>query len=190
MAYRHYHTKGLIINSRPAGEANRFYQIFTADFGLIFVLAQGVRLEKSKLRYHLTNYTLVELELVRGREYWRLVGAGQPYPQETKRQTTFFHKLALILGRLIHGEGANTEIFADLIRAEELLTLEKRGQLADLEIFMMIRLLANLGYLAQDSLTGPIIRAKEFDWAMIGELIGDHPPLIKLINQSLLASGL
>ena len=75
MAYRHYQTEGLVINSRPYGEADRFYQILTPDFGLISVLAQGVRLEKSKLRYQILNYSLVNIELVRGREYWRLVGA-------------------------------------------------------------------------------------------------------------------
>lgn len=188
MAYRHYETEGLIIADRPIGEANRLYRIFTRDFGLIQVMAQGVRLEKSKLRYNLNNSNFVSLNLVRGREYWRLVGADK-INLANKNQKIFCRKIGSVLIRLIHGEEANYKIFSDLKQAWSLLE-EGGGQLDQLEIFIMARLLANLGYLASSLETEKILSLISFSWPEINDLMANKLSLIKLINLSLAESGL
>jgi hypothetical protein len=50
--------------------------IFTRDFGLVTAVAQGIRLEKSKLRYYVQNYSFAVFSLVRGKEFWRLTSAA------------------------------------------------------------------------------------------------------------------
>ncbi|MEK7646238.1 MAG: recombination protein O N-terminal domain-containing protein [Patescibacteria group bacterium] len=70
-------TPGFVIGSRPYGEAGKMLSIFTRDLGLVSVAAQGIRLEKSKLRYHTSDYSLGIFSLVRGKEVWRLTSAQQ-----------------------------------------------------------------------------------------------------------------
>ncbi|HRZ30320.1 MAG TPA: hypothetical protein P5274_01465, partial [Candidatus Paceibacterota bacterium] len=152
--------------------------------------AQGVRLEKSKLRYSLQNYHFAHLDLVRGREYWRLVGA-EKLGSANSAQTNFCRKIGSVLARLIHGEEASNSIFSDLSQAWELLASESDElKLEDLEIFILVRLLFKLGYLASSSLTSPIIFPQEFSLSDILFVVDKRVLLIKVINSSLLASGL
>ena len=190
MAYRHYHTLGLVIGHTARGEASRLYQILTPDLGLVKVVAQSIRLEKSKLRYNLQNYNFVNLSLVRGREYWRLIGAERSSPANSL-QVVFFRKISSILLRLIHGEQGNSLIFSDLEQAWELL-IDKSpdSNLEDLEIFILIRLLANLGYIAPSDITTPIVSVEDFFWSDLVLVARKKGSLIRVINSSLLSSGL
>ncbi len=70
-----HHTNALILGSRNRGEANRVFTILTREMGLIHAVAQGVRLNKSKLRYALTDYSYAKIDLVRGKEVWRITSA-------------------------------------------------------------------------------------------------------------------
>ena len=190
MAYRHYHVVGLVLGHLAHGESNRLYQVLTPDFGLIRVLAQGVRLEKSKLRYNLQTYHLVDLDLVRGREYWRLTGAAK-IGLANSLQVAFGRKLGSVLLRLIHGEEASAVIFTDLKRAWDLLA-EKPAEIdpEDLEIFILIRLLANLGYLASSEVSVLILASQDFTWSDVSAISSKRSALIRVINASLLSSGL
>lgn len=191
MAYRHYHTAGLVIGQMTKGEASRLYQILTPDFGLTLVMAQSIRLEKSKLRYNLQNYNFVDLDLVRGREYWRLIGAEKKFGRASQEQINFFCKISSIILRLIHGEEEKQAIFSDLQRAWELLASKPPlASLEDLEIFFLIRLLFNLGYLAPTEITAPIISLNNFSWSDLDLITKERSTLIRVINSSLLASGL
>lgn len=193
MAYRHYETVGLVLGHTTHGEANKLFKVLTPDFGLMMVLAQGVRLEKSKLRYNLQNYHLVRLNLIRGKEYWRLTGV-EKIDKANRQQVAFFHKISLIILRLIHGEEASRLIFSDLEKAWILLAGEmtkgKELNLKDLEIFILVRLLFNLGYLAPSVITETIIKAVDFDWDEVSKLGDDRLNLINIINSSFALSGL
>src|SRR5690349_10081885 len=68
-------TEGFIIDSRPSGEAGKLLYIFTKDHGLVMATAQGIRLEKSKLRYFIQDYSFGVYSFVKGKEYWRLTNA-------------------------------------------------------------------------------------------------------------------
>src|ERR1035437_4083782 len=69
-----YTTKAIIIKSVPIGEANKYYFLLTEDLGFIRASAQGVRLDKSKLKGHLQEFCLVKISLVKGKEVWRITG--------------------------------------------------------------------------------------------------------------------
>ncbi len=190
MAYRHYETEGLIIGHRNLGEANRLYQVLALDFGLINVLAQGIRHGRSKLRYHLEDFSFARLNLVRGREIWRVVGAddlGLPNPSAQEGHF-FLKKMALILRRLIHGEEANPIIYQDLKQAFLLISESvppSRRNLVNLEVFIVARLLSQLGYLAPSPELKNIFLDPDFSWREIEKIKDFRSSLIKQINQAL-----
>jgi len=191
MAHCHYLSPGLILGSRLQGEANRLYQILTPEFGLINALAQGVRLSKSKLRFQLSTYSLVDLDLVRGREYWRIVGVYNGWQPDSKNKSDFLplaKKISLVISRLIHGEEKSVEIFNDLKKIWDLAD-SQNNNFADLEVLIMIRLLGNLGYLDQ-TIKSKTLLSGEISLSKILEVNGCRRNLIKLINQALVASGL
>ena len=72
-----YTTEAFVIHSAPQGEAGKFLLLFTKDFGMIGVMAQGIRLIKSKLRHHVQDYSYCMVSIVRGKEVWRLTGASE-----------------------------------------------------------------------------------------------------------------
>lgn len=190
MAYRHYETEGLIINYRNLGEANRLYQILTNEFGLINVLAQGVRLDKSKLRSHLQNFSFVGLVLVRGREFWRVVGVNDlGFSRDLPvGALPFLKKVSLVLIRLIHGEDHRSLLYQDLKRMFSLI-LEKKHLSPDdstnAEIFILIRILSKLGYFPQLAKSETVFLKDDFSWEEIEGVKSSKRELVRQINQAL-----
>ena len=64
------------------------------------------------------------------------------------------------------------------------------SKLKDLEIFILVRLLFNLGYLASSASTELIINLVNFDWLEITRATEKRLELINIINSSFLSSGL
>lgn len=153
MAHHIYHTRGIILGSVPIGESNRFYKIFTEELGLVSASAQSVRKEESKLRYVLQDFSFINVDLVRGKEVWRITSAGEEaaflvLKSDTVRLKLFARSCSL-LSRLIHGEGREDELFKDLLGA--LNFLEHTAIPAELtlsfETLATLRSLVWLGYL-------------------------------------------
>ena len=115
MSHHIYHTRGAILSSTFIGESNRFYKIFTEELGLVSASAQSVREGKSKLRYTLQDLSLVTVDLVRGKEVWRIVSAGAWHPLEEIKKDELRIKLLArfytLLSRLLHGEGRDQDLF-------------------------------------------------------------------------------
>ena len=146
-----YTTKAFVIKSTPLGEANKTYFLFTKDLGFIKATAQSVRLDKSKLKGHLQDLSLINISLVKGKEIWRIVSA------EAISQELFiknFKKLLIVknifslLLRLIHGEDKNEPLF-DCI--ESFYNFIVNNDLTDdnlknLETIVVLRILYYLGY--------------------------------------------
>lgn len=190
MTYRHYETEGLIISHRNLGEANRLYKVLTSDFGLVDVLAQGVRLDKSKLRSHLQNFSFVNLVLVRGREFWRVVGvADLGFPRNlSKEALSFLKKVSLVLLRLIQGEDHRSELYQDLKKIFSLILAQKEllpNDAVDVEIFILVRILSKLGYLPELAGRRAIFLCADFSWPEIRETRVLRRELIQQINQAL-----
>jgi recombinational DNA repair protein (RecF pathway) len=191
MAYRHYETEGLIIGHRNLGEANRLYQVLTYDLGLINVLAQSVRKDQSKLRHHLQIFSFTRLVLVRGREFWRAVGVSDlgSLAKPSKITLPFLKKISLVLLRLIHGEVSSPLVYQDLKQAS-ILILEQGnqgegGDRANLEIFVLTRLLSELGYLELlPELREEFLRP-DFSWPEVGRVKDHKSLLVRRINQAL-----
>lgn len=152
MSHHIYHTRGVILSSQFSGESNRFYKIFTEELGLIGATAQSVREGKSKLRYTLQDFSLITVDLVRGKEVWRIVSAGIYRPDSVTKENLVCIKLfagfCALLSRLLHGEGRDQELFDEMVRVADFLgthILEKEPALS-FETLSTLRVLVHLGY--------------------------------------------
>ena len=147
-----YHTKAVILRSIPVGEANKRYWLFTEELGLVVANAQSVRKSTSKLAGQLVDYSFIEVDLVKGRDIWRITsatGVHNPlaYSLRSPLARPYVRTLAT-LERFLAGEGEeHREIFDHL---EVCASLVSKGdynpQLFD--TLAIWRVLAHLGYIA------------------------------------------
>ncbi len=140
---------GFVIDSRPYGEAGKIFSILTSDLGLVRAAAQGIRLEKSKLRYHIELYTLGQFSFVKGKDIWRLTSANRIEVPDEKKLDELLAKLALVLKRLLQGEASHPELYGLI---EEVVQNFDFSLLNDqdwsmLETLTVIRILHALGYI-------------------------------------------
>ncbi len=198
-------TLGFIIESRPYGEAGKILYIFTRDFGLIVATAQGIRFEKSKLRYHTQEYSFGTFSLVRGKEYWRLTSAAQSVSEsgvegDTMKINTgaryntyeLIARLALLLRRLLHGEEAHPELFDCIRSCVQFIerTEISEEQLKTLESVTVLRMLALLGYIGKDPLINQEIKEGNFSIQLLETYKEKRMLLNQHINKALRESHL
>ena len=205
-------TPGFIIAARPYGEAGKMLSIFTRNFGLVTAVAPGIRLEKSKLRYHTQEYSLGMFSLVRGREFWRLTSAQEEgarskddqkvVPAEAqevkseKRETKnseLTARLALLLKRLLQGEEARPEVFDTIQSAVEFMSRHSGitiDQRATLESLTVVRILYWLGYIGDDKELNGHMKSCEVSVDLL-ELLKDKRKIFNThINKALKESQL
>lgn len=159
MSYRIYTTDALILRSATQGETNRFYWLYTRDFGLVYATAQGVRKNTSKLRYALQDYMYSSVSLVQGKRGWRIVGADSHWSIWTElrgdsRKLAVALNIMSLLRRLVRGQEQDSSLFVSIIDAFE--ELRKKdfdtGELGGIELVIILRILDLLGYLGSGEL--------------------------------------
>lgn len=64
-----YHATGIVLSSRGHREADRWFSIFTREFGKIETVGRGAFKPLAKLSPHLEMPAILELMVVRGRQY-------------------------------------------------------------------------------------------------------------------------
>ncbi len=146
-----YTTKAIILKSSNVGEANKLYFLLTKDFGLIFASAQGIRLEKSKLKGHLQDFNISNVSLVKGRDFWRIVSADRERGPEflnNQNKTFIVKNVFSLLLRLIQGEEKNEEIFNYIEEFYEFICKSEVSDinLKNLETMAVLKVLHSLGY--------------------------------------------
>ncbi|MEK7609826.1 MAG: recombination protein O N-terminal domain-containing protein [Patescibacteria group bacterium] len=213
-------TPGFIIESRPRGESGKVFSIFTRDLGLIMVSAQGIRLEKSKLRFHSQEYSFGEFSFVRGKEYWRLTNANQLRDESRKSQETnwdgrnairatgkqknekaknsselkeIIGRIVLLLRRLLHGEEAHPELFDHIEKSFAF--IESSEDLSDIrlkttESVIVFRILHLLGYIGADKKLNPKITADNLGVQLLDEVGSQRMNINAHINKALKESHL
>ena len=190
--YTIYTTPAFILKSSPQGESNRLYTLFTKDFGLLRASAQGVRFLKSKLRYKLQEFNLVEITLVRGKEHWRItnVGAEQSLSAEFKDNRpvlAIFARVFALLRRLLHGEEKNGLLFAHLEETLKFFSAKNLpvGDLTSLECILVLRLLHSLGYLGSSPEAEEFVASPFWDESVLLKMGNWKKQALSVINQSL-----
>ncbi len=146
-----HHTRGIILSSTPFGESNRFYKIFTEEFGLVFAAAQSVREQKSKLRYTLQDFGFIFVDLVRGKEIWCIVGAEEGYVIKKSRnqEIKIIAQACILITRLVHGERKEDKLFSDILGVINFLGRYELppSLFRALETLISFRTLVYLGYM-------------------------------------------
>lgn len=206
-------TPGFIIESRPRGEAGKLLSIFTRDLGLVLASAQGIRLEKSKLRYHTQEFSLGEFSFVRGKEFWRLTGAGgvqevgsrnQEFGIRNKelwRAQEIIPRIALLLKRLLRGEEAHLELFEHIsgaicfLQNEDGVTGSAQARLTDeqlrtLESLIVFRIVHMLGYVGADKGLDVQIIEEPLSIELISKAMAHRTAMNMHINKALRESQL
>jgi DNA repair protein RecO len=184
-----YHTEGIILSSRNYGEAGKYYSIFTRDLGMIYASAQGVRKAFSKLRFILHDFAYVKIDLVQGKDFWRVTSASKTNKLEqiTKRAETFevFANVARLLKRLLAGVEPNELLFADLLNGLSILeNVQTKEDLRNIEAILVLRIVHNLGYIGGNEMLETFIKSP-FEESLIFEVAKNRTKILSEINKAL-----
>lgn len=196
MAQHHiYHTHGFIISSRASGEANKMLSIYTRELGLVHAMAGGIRLAKSKLRYTLQDMSYAKIDLVKGRDIWRVTSATTissfPLARSKKESIVFMSRVSALIDRLCRGEEGNEEVFDLMIQSFLLLDDENFSDetLSALELHTVLSIVHSLGYVGDSDDIHEYVGGK-FDHNKTQKLLLEKKSIISHINRALRESGL
>ncbi len=195
-----YHSEAFIIGSRPVGEGSRLLDLITERLGRVPVLAQGSRELRSKLRYQLIDLNFFQATLVRGREFWRLVGAEAPTDLNVAQLMTDYNhrmlvaRLALLLRRFLPENEVSSDrrLYAEIRSAISFLI---QHQLSDhereqYEIATVWRLLSRLGYGRRTKTLEAILIPEDWSHDLLTATAACQPEAIASINEALYHSHL
>ena len=184
-----YHTEGIILGSRNFGEAGKHYFIFTRDLGMVTASAQGVRKMSSKLRYVLQDFAYLKIDLVQGKNIFRVTNVSKTgmLEQITRQPQTFevFANIARLLKRLLAGVEPNETLFVDLIHGLSILEkIETKEDLRNIEAIIVLRMLNNLGYIGENEILQNLIKSP-FEENLVFEISKDRTKVLRQINKAL-----
>jgi DNA repair protein RecO len=181
-----YSTEGFVLESLPKGEANRFYYIFTEDLGLLAASAQGVRLLKSKLRFHLEPYARVGVSCVKGKEIWRITNAREIEQRALSRDAKLAYARVLsLVRRLVRGEDKNEILYKALLETHEYLGGDIEGEaISAIEIGAVLKVLHSLGYVDPKQKAEKVVN-EPFSPDLLAHINSSKKDLIVEINTSL-----
>ena len=195
-------TEGIVLGKRGVGEANTLVFILTRELGLVRAKAVSARREASKLRYGLEPLSRGRYTFVRGKQEWRLTGVDEvsrEFLGTTPAQSKRLGQVSRLLMRLVLGAEHTPELYKTV--SEGFMALSHLGGDADLsrqseaaadsvECVLVLRILAHLGYLPELPALAPFVEDDRFSPELALQAAASRKLLIKLINESLQATGL
>jgi DNA repair protein RecO (recombination protein O) len=190
-----HHTHGFILSSRTTGEANKLLFIYTRELGLIRGVAQGIRLSRSKLRFGLQDFSYAKIDLVRGRDIWRVTSASTitsfPFARINRHSILLIARVSALIERLCDGEEAHEKIFDDFIQALYLLDDEhvSVSTREALELHLVLRIMNTLGYIGESTLLSEYL-VSSFDPSKTEDLLKQKQSIVAHINKALNESQL
>ena len=195
MAHHIYTSDAFVLESQPSGEADRFFTLFTRELGLIRANAKGVRLQKSKLRYSLQDYSRSSISFVRGKELWRVTSARIEDNLYHKHEGDIptLHLIVNVLSlikRLVVGEQKDEVLYLILVDAFAFLeTQQSNEELTLCEIIIVLRILDRLGYLSMRPEFQMFLR-EPWSASLVAAMAPYKALALKEINSSLKATQL
>lgn len=181
-----YTTKAFILHSSPYGEAGKYLTLFTNDFGLIGATIQGIRNIKSKLRYHIQDYTFSNISLVRGKDIWRVTGAHEIGIGGTNKILQL--KIFKLLRRMLHGEEKNEKLFKIV---EDLYSNSfDENDIEYIEYLTVFRILYLLGYIDNKEDFKEYLIDNNINTEILDKIKKHKAIFIKTINSALKESQL
>lgn len=189
-------TQAIILKSEEQGEKDVLLSVFTREFGFVYAKATGVRTASSRLRFALQPTTLCFVSLVHGKTGWILTNATflKSYYFESLKQSQkqVLTKILHLLGRLYIGEEADPELF-DFIEQELNRAVENEfdiEQLKQLEVFIVFRILEQLGYIEKHPIIKPISNKTAYSQQIEEYIENNREQITPFINNAIRMSGL
>jgi len=171
MAYRTYTTRAVVCGSRDSYTSDRSYLLFTEDAGMIWASARSVRMEKSKQRYALQDFSILRVSLVRGRSGWKIGSSealGNGFLAATTREERgIVTAMTRLLRRYVHGEEVLPAVFADTVATFDFVSVAEPDAYDPLLQLYTLRLLHALGYVRTDESIAPLLDAGETSDALV-----------------------
>ena len=190
-----HHTHAFILSSRNTGEANKMFTIYTREMGLVRAMAQGVRLHKSKLRFTLQDFSYANVDLVRGRDMWRVTSARHissfPLARSNSFSILLIARVSKLIERLCDGEVEHETIFDDVVQALHLLDSDDINPHSReaLELHLVLRIMNTLGYIGDSGALREYL-SSDFDHSKTEKLLKERQSIIAHINKALNESQL
>ncbi len=194
MSHHIYQTKGFVLGSSVFGEADRLVHVFTEDLGLVSAVAKSVRSVKGKLRYSLQDGAFSRVNLVRGKEVWRVTDAEElsriSFAESPETARTIAGIFSFVR-RFIHGEGREEGVYEALSESFSFLTYEQsveeitREEQNNLLLLAMWRILYALGYVEE----GEYIQG-EINKNILSEFSKKRTQVLHKINEAMKDSHL
>ena len=151
MSNHQYITQAIVCGSKASMTSDKSYLLFTQELGMLWATARSVRIEKSKQRYALQDFSIIRISLIHGRSVWRIGSVealSNPFLASSNRASrggiSFIVKF---LRRYVHGETSVPHAFSDMV-----IVLGLCNTTEDVEIIQLyqqlfsLRLLDELGY--------------------------------------------
>jgi recombinational DNA repair protein (RecF pathway) len=149
-----HHTEAIVIRSESSGEANKRVWLFTKEFGLVIAMVQGVRKPTAKLQSHISDYSVIHADLLKGKSTWRLVSArviAVPLKgRERQPLARAYVRTIAFLERFLIGEGAHDELFAHL-ETVGMLVQQDNYDPRIVDALSLWKMLVLLGYIAVEA---------------------------------------
>lgn len=190
-----YHTNAFVLGARNRGEADKIVTLYTRELGLVRAVAQGIRLQKSKSRFALQDFSLAEVDLVQGRDIWRITSTKSittfPFIRRDKKSLTLIFRISKLITRLCTGEESSPEIFDGLMQVFYLLdneNLNEKNREA-MELYLVFKIVYELGYVGQSEYFDKFM-GKDFEVKHVEDLLKDRKSIIAHINKAIRESHL
>jgi DNA repair protein RecO len=199
MSYTKYKTKGIIIGGSNVGEASRIYNIFTRDFGLVRVRAQGIRELNSKLKSHLQNLFFIEAYLIKGKSGWRVAESYKikSLPNsfgDNKFKLQSSTRILLFLKRMLPEEDSNIELFDIIVKGLDFMELEGKSlteeDVYNIERLIVLRILRSLGYVKNSDQTELLLSGTDYNHGLLIKTNKAKSFVTQEINESIKVSDL
>lgn len=159
-----FHTEAVVLGTYVKAESDKLVTLYTKEFGLVRADARGMRNMRSKLRFALQPYSIVQLDMISTKGGWR-VGSVRSVavPSGLYIQTySTLYKISKLVSRLCAGEEKNSALYESLVATFTTLFDEKINPATTytVELVAVLRILFHLGYITGDTVSpfidGPI----------------------------------
>ena len=156
---------------------------------MIYARTQGVRKISSKLRFVLQDFAYLKIDLVQGRDFWRVTNAlkTNKLEQITKQPENFqiLANIMRLLRRLLAGVEPNETLFIDLLSGLSILEKSKtKEDLRNIETVIVLRIINNLGYIGGNEMLKTFIKSP-FEESVIFEVSKNRRKILSEINKAL-----
>ena len=194
MSYHIYQTEGFVLSGTDSGESNRFLHIYTKDLGLIGAHAQSLRKIESKLCHNLQDFSYIHLNVVRGKNMWRITDVEQLKAitsiLNSRQKLVVLGQISSLMKRMLE-EGGDETLYS--LFTEAIFFLEEnilsREELINFELLYVLRMLHHLGYGKRVDVSDSILLSL-WDTQTLEEVGRCRQQITSLVNTSLFETQL